>query len=116
MMPHEELQDRTNSVSFLDAATGECLSGYDTNTGDVGRGVIANIDPNPGFEYWASGYPVFPPWTARWRMRLRAACRRTLPSIGTAICLPKISIRPTVTKPVVGEEDGKAAITGNTTR
>lgn len=115
MMPHEELQDRTNSVSFLDAATGECLSGNDTNTGDVGRGVIANIDPNPGFEYWASGYPVYSAVDGSVAYESQGGMPTNFTVYWDGDLLTENLDKTNVTKPVVGEVDGKPAITGNTT-
>lgn len=43
---------------ILDAATGALITGHGQNLpgdGDVGRSIVADIDPNsPGFEYWSS--------------------------------------------------------------
>lgn len=54
-MPHEGA-DSNGNIGFhvRDALTGELIFTVNS-TGDVGRGVAADIDPNhPGYEYWAS--------------------------------------------------------------
>ncbi len=52
--PHERASD-TAGISFTDAKTGELIWGK-SSTGDVGRGMAADIDPRyPGCECWASG-------------------------------------------------------------
>ncbi len=55
-MPHESPASYgPNAVSFQDGATGELIWGISA-TGDIGRGVAADIDPRfRGFEMWASG-------------------------------------------------------------
>jgi len=56
MSPHE-INSPTN-VTVLHAATGRPVWTYGVSRSDVGRGVMANITPLPGFEVWASGTPV----------------------------------------------------------
>ena len=52
-MPHEDASGNGMvGGSLRDAMTGELISSI-PGTGDIGRGVAADIDPNhPGFEYW----------------------------------------------------------------
>jgi rhamnogalacturonan endolyase len=54
-MPHEGASNNGNvGASIRDAATGQLIFKINS-TGDVGRGVAADIDPNhPGYEYWAT--------------------------------------------------------------
>jgi rhamnogalacturonan endolyase len=54
-MPHEGANSNGNiGFHVRDAATGELIFTVNS-TGDVGRGVAADIDPNhPGYEYWAT--------------------------------------------------------------
>ncbi len=50
----EEAKHGGKGVEYRDAKTGEILS-YISGTGDVGRCMVADIDPeNPGCEYWGS--------------------------------------------------------------
>lgn len=56
--PHERAS-ATAGVSFTDAKTGEFIWGK-PSTGDVGRGMSADIDPRyPGCECWAAGGDVY---------------------------------------------------------
>lgn len=54
--PHETpALYRANALELRDARTGELLCGVEA-TGDIGRGVAADIDPRyPGAEFWGSG-------------------------------------------------------------
>lgn len=53
-MPHESATTNGNiGASFRDAFSGEVIA-HIPGTGDIGRGVAADIDPNhPGYEFWA---------------------------------------------------------------
>jgi hypothetical protein len=54
--PHETPSAyRFNALELRDARTGELICGVEA-TGDIGRGVAADIDPRyPGAEFWGSG-------------------------------------------------------------
>jgi len=55
--PHEA--SAPGNVSLFNAATGRPVWTFNSTSNDVGRGVMANITPSPGFEMWASaGTPV----------------------------------------------------------
>ena len=55
-MVHEDPGSYGGSgLEFRNAATGALIWGKSGNNADVGRGVAADIDPNPlGYEAWAS--------------------------------------------------------------
>lgn len=54
--PHETAsQYKFHALDYKDARTGEPICGVET-TGDIGRGVAADIDPRfAGFEFWGAG-------------------------------------------------------------
>lgn len=81
----------------------------------MGRGVIANIDPNPGFEYWASGYPVYSAVDGSVAYESQGGMPTNFTVYWDGDLLTENLDKTNVTKPVVGEVDGKPAITGNTT-
>ncbi len=49
--PSEEKESTLNGT-LSNAANGSRINGMWHELGDIGRGVAANITPNPGFEYW----------------------------------------------------------------
>ncbi len=54
--PHEtQSLYKFSALDYKDARTGEAICGVEA-TGDIGRGVAADIDPRyPGFEFWGAG-------------------------------------------------------------
>lgn len=56
----EEVDYKGKAIEYRDAATGQILS-YINGSGDVGRCMVADIDPNnPGCEYWgATGNTIY---------------------------------------------------------
>ena len=52
-----------HNVTLVHAATGRPHMTYNSPEGDVGRAVMANVSPLPGFEFWASGTEVVNSYT-----------------------------------------------------
>lgn len=53
MTPSED-KEATLNFSITNAANGARIAGIFMTKADIGRGIAANITPNPGFEFWAS--------------------------------------------------------------
>ena len=52
MMPYEDSNSAVN-FSVVDASNGALIFGKKYAAQDTGRGIAANVTPNPGFEVWA---------------------------------------------------------------
>lgn len=54
MTPAEDKNVANVNYGITNAANGGRIAGVWNVSADIGRGIAANITPNPGFEYWAS--------------------------------------------------------------